>query len=126
MTTTTATKTATIMQRDNGKFTIRIQYADGTSELVGGYKTRATATKKATAWGCTVTDDTTPVVDDHGHEHHACAFCGLDCSTHPDAGSPLDRCGDCGRPTCPDHRVDDMASRCVDCASVHYRQDGAE
>lgn len=59
-------------------------------------------------------------VDAHGHEHRPCAFCALDCSTHPDAGNPLSFCGDCGRVTCPDHRVDDMAERCVECASVFY------
>jgi hypothetical protein len=58
--------------------------------------------------------------DEAGHEHKPCAVCGVDCSTHPDAGNSLDSCGDCGRATCPDHRVDDAAGRCVDCAATHY------
>jgi hypothetical protein len=62
-----------------------------------------------------------PIIDAQGHEHRACAFCNADCSTHPDAGNPLSCCGDCGKPTCPDHRVEDDAERCVDCASVFYR-----
>ena len=59
--------------------------------------------------------------DERGHAHRSCAVCGADCSTHPDAANPLDFCGDCGAPTCPDHRVEDTAGRCVDCASHHYR-----
>lgn len=42
-------------------------------------------------------------VDDNKHEHGICR-CGTDCSTHPDAASPLDNCADCGMPTCPDCR----------------------
>lgn len=59
--------------------------------------------------------------DEHGHQHQPCAICGVDCSTHPDAGNPLALCGDCGLPTCPDHRVQDQADRCVDCASKFYQ-----
>lgn len=58
--------------------------------------------------------------DARGHEHQPCAFCGVDCSTHPDAGNSLSCCGDCGCATCPDHRVDDQAARCVDCAARFY------
>jgi hypothetical protein len=61
-----------------------------------------------------------PYIDERGDEHQACHMCGADCSTHPDAGNPLACCGDCGKPTCPDHRVDDSAQRCNECAAVHY------
>jgi hypothetical protein len=57
---------------------------------------------------------------DDGHQHEACHLCGVDCSTHPDAANPLASCGDCGRPTCPDHRVDDAATRCNECAATFY------
>jgi hypothetical protein len=60
--------------------------------------------------------------DDNGHQHRPCWLCGSDCSTHPDAANPLACCGDCGRPTCPDHRVDDHAQRCNACAAVFYSQ----
>jgi hypothetical protein len=60
--------------------------------------------------------------DDKGYEHQFCHLCGADCSTHPDAANPLACCGDCGRPTCPDHRVDDDAQRCNACAAVFYGQ----
>jgi len=63
---------------------------------------------------------TTTYTDERGHQHAACHLCGVDCSTHPDAGNPLARCGDCGRPTCPDHRVDDAAMRCNECAATFY------
>jgi hypothetical protein len=45
----------------------------------------------------------TRYIDAAGHEHATCA-CGHDCSTHPDAGNPLDCCADCGCATCPDCR----------------------
>lgn len=54
------------------------------------------------------------------YEYRPCAFCGADCLTHPDAGNSLAFCGDCGAATCPDHRVDDEAQRCVQCAASHY------
>ena len=54
------------------------------------------------------------------HEHAPCALCGVDCSTHDDAANPLASCGDCGAATCPDHRVADAATRCVDCAAKFY------
>lgn len=60
-------------------------------------------------------------LDDHGHIHGTCR-CGHDCSTHPDAANPLAGCGDCGADTCPDCRVEDQATRCVECASVFYAQ----
>jgi hypothetical protein len=44
----------------------------------------------------------------------SCAFCGVD-YTHQIA-----TCGTCGRSTCPDHRVNDHASRCNDCAVAFY------
>ncbi len=62
----------------------------------------------------------TRYTDDAGHDHLPCHICGADCSTHPDAGNPLECCGDCGRATCPDHRVDDAAARCSDCAAAFY------
>lgn len=58
-----------------------------------------------------------PYTDDDGHEHRACHVCGADCSTRPDAGNPLDSCGDCGKATCPDHREESMAARCTPCAA---------
>ena len=64
-------------------------------------------------------------IDDNGHEHAACHICNADCSTHPDAGNSLAQCGDCGGATCPDHRVDDAATRCVDCAATFYRTEVA-
>jgi hypothetical protein len=60
------------------------------------------------------------------YESRPCAFCGVDCTTHPDAANPLDPCGDCGRVTCPDHRVDDAAARCVDCAATFYATEGKQ
>lgn len=62
--------------------------------------------------------------DEQGHEHRLCHLCNADCSTHPDAGNPLEFCGDCGKPTCPDHRVDDAAARCNACAAVFYQEAG--
>jgi hypothetical protein len=61
-----------------------------------------------------------PLIDSTKFEQHACAFCSSVCSTHPDAANPLTYCGDCGRVACPDHRVDDAADRCVDCAATFY------
>jgi len=55
--------------------------------------------------------------DAAGHEHAACIVCGVDCSTHPDAGNSLDQCGDCGGVTCPDHREENNAARCPKCAA---------
>jgi len=57
-------------------------------------------------------------IDERGHEHAPCGVCGVDCSTHPDAGNPLDFCGDCGVVTCPDHREDNSAARCPACAAL--------
>jgi hypothetical protein len=59
------------------------------------------------------------------YEQVPCVYCGTVCSTHPDAGSPLTYCGDCGRVACPDHRVEDAADRCVECAALHYRTETA-
>jgi hypothetical protein len=61
-----------------------------------------------------------PYTDAAGHDHQPCGLCGADCSTHPDAGNALASCGDCGCATCPDHRVDDAATRCNACAAVFY------
>jgi hypothetical protein len=74
-----------------------------------------------------VEDDAFELVwtDAQGHEHQLCTFCGVDCSTHPDAGNPLSCCGNCGRATCPDHRVDDAATRCVECAANFYAEERA-
>jgi hypothetical protein len=58
-------------------------------------------------------------MDEQDHIHGTCR-CGHDCSTHPDAGNSLAGCGDCGADTCPDCRVDDEATRCVECAAVFY------
>lgn len=69
------------------------------------------------------TTTATTYTDERGHEHAACHLCGVDCSTHPDAGNPLANCGDCGRATCPDHRVDDTAARCNECAAAYYSAD---
>ena len=65
----------------------------------------------------------TRYIDERGHEHDACSICGTDCSTHPDSGNPLTCCGDCGQPTCPDHRVEDAATRCVKCAAIFYGEE---
>jgi hypothetical protein len=54
------------------------------------------------------------------YEEQPCAICGTTCSTHPDAANPIAGCGDCGRTTCLDHRVEDAATRCVDCAATFY------
>jgi hypothetical protein len=54
-------------------------------------------------------------VDEKGHEHKACVVCSVDCSTHPDAGNPLDCCGACGGATCPDHRDGTYAAICTLC-----------
>jgi hypothetical protein len=43
------------------------------------------------------------VTDEHGITRGICA-CGIECSTHPDAGFSLDFCQTCGRVTCPDCR----------------------
>jgi hypothetical protein len=59
-------------------------------------------------------------IDDRGFEHLPCHMCGSDCSTHPDAANPLSSCGDCGKATCPDHRVEDDAQRCNACAAIFY------
>ena len=64
--------------------------------------------------------------DERGHEHRACHVCGVDCSTHPDAGSPLATCGDCGEATCPDHRdQDDPAQRCTVCTRLRAAEAAA-
>ncbi|HMJ04006.1 MAG TPA: hypothetical protein VK506_13785 [Conexibacter sp.] len=53
--------------------------------------------------------------DEAGYAHKPCHICGVDCSTHPDAGNPLALCGDCGKATCPDHRDETPATRCSSC-----------
>jgi|SRR5262245_26745447 len=66
-----------------------------------------------------------PLCKAHRYDSQPCGICQrggryTDCTTHPDAANPLAYCGDCGQVTCPDHRVDDDATRCVDCAATHY------
>lgn len=57
--------------------------------------------------------------DEKGHQHATCG-CGSDCSTHPDAGNPLESCADCGVATCPDCReYERNAPVCVNC--LHQR-----
>lgn len=64
--------------------------------------------------------------DERGHEHGICV-CGSDCSTHPDAGNPLDSCADCGIATCPDCRVYSRnAPVCLTCSSKREVSDVAE
>jgi hypothetical protein len=60
--------------------------------------------------------------DAAGSTHQPCHMCGVDCSTHGDAANPLASCGDCGGVTCPDHRVEDGATRCNACAAVFYAE----
>ncbi len=52
--------------------------------------------------------------------HAFCCICEHEVSTHDDAGQlSLEYCGDCGRPTCCDHRTADSASRCDECWSEY-------
>lgn len=69
-------------------------------------------------------DNTTFWTDDAGHEHATCTRCGVDCSTHPDAGNSLDCCADCGHATCPDCRdYINNAPICVDCLHARALQE---
>jgi hypothetical protein len=84
-----------------------------TRELARLRRTQRARTQRAARDAARRTSTTT-------HEHAACSICGTDCSTHPDAANPIARCGDCGGVTCLDHRVEDAATRCVDCAATFY------
>jgi hypothetical protein len=60
-----------------------------------------------------------------------CHVCKASVSTHDDAGQlSLAYCGDCGKPTCADHRDETSASRCTNCQKqaerVPYRQSSVD
>jgi hypothetical protein len=57
--------------------------------------------------------------DEQGIEHDVCHICKSHVSTHPDAGMSLEFCGDCGKPTCPEHRDETLAARCTVCQGRH-------
>lgn len=70
-----------------------------------------------------------PLCKAHRYDPQPCAIClrsgrYTECTTHPDAANPLTYCGDCGQVACPDHRVEDDADRCVDCAATFYAAAG--
>lgn len=47
---------------------------------------------------------------------HKCHVCRVELSLHDDAGQlALAFCGDCGKPTCGDHRDESSAQRCTKC-----------
>ena len=59
--------------------------------------------------------------DEKGYEHDFCCVCGEEVSTHPDSSNGgLAQCGDCGKATCAQHRSDDLATRCTNCARRCY------
>jgi len=53
-----------------------------------------------------------------------CHVCRVELSLHPDAGHlALSYCGDCGKPTCGDHRDETSAARCSTCRARKGEED---
>lgn len=48
-----------------------------------------------------------------------CSSCGAQASTHPDAASPLNYCGDCGKVVCSACCTADPATRCPACVKAN-------
>ena len=66
--------------------------------------------------GVRESNDGYPYQDENGITHDRCHVCNDPVSTHDHAGAlSLDYCGDCGKPTCSDHRSDDRSSKCTKC-----------